>query len=156
TIFSDMSGGLAIDSADNLFVGLPGSILKISPSGVRTTFASRIVAAMAFQRNLAPNPAPYDFNSDGHPDYLLFNPSTRQTVLWYLNNNVVIGAASGPTLPPSYSVVGVADFNGDGKPDYLLFNSGTRQTVIWYLNNNVLVGSAPGPTLPPGWSVVAP
>ena len=54
TIFSDMSGGLAIDSADNLFVGLAGSILKISPSGVRTTFASRSVGAMAFQRNLAP------------------------------------------------------------------------------------------------------
>jgi hypothetical protein len=55
--------GLAIDSADNLFVAdvhweqqtLAGSILKITPSGVRTTFASRIVAAMAFQRNLAPN-----------------------------------------------------------------------------------------------------
>ena len=54
TIVSDMGGGLAIDSADNLFVGLAGSILKISPSGVRTTFASRSVGAMAFQRNLAP------------------------------------------------------------------------------------------------------
>jgi hypothetical protein len=76
TIFSDMSGGLAIDSADNLFVGLAGSILKISPSGVRTTFASRSVGAMAFQRNLAPNPAPTDFNNDGKPDYLLYNPNT--------------------------------------------------------------------------------
>ena len=28
-----------------------------------------------------------DFNLDGHPDYLLFNPSTRQTAIWYLNNN---------------------------------------------------------------------
>ena len=36
-------GGLAIDSADNLFVAdlvIPGSILKFTPSGVRTTFAS--------------------------------------------------------------------------------------------------------------------
>jgi hypothetical protein len=69
TIVSDMGGGLAIDSTDNLFVGeshweqrtLVGSILKITSSGVRTTFASRIVAAMAFQRTLTdfnpPNPA---------------------------------------------------------------------------------------------------
>jgi hypothetical protein len=57
TIVSDMGGGLAIDSTDNLFVGefhweqrtLVGSILKITPTGVRTTFASRIVGAMAFQ-----------------------------------------------------------------------------------------------------------
>ena len=43
--------GLAIDSADNLFVanGVSGNILKFTPSGVRTTFASRIVAAMAFR-----------------------------------------------------------------------------------------------------------
>ena len=58
---------------------------------------------MAFQRNLAPNPAPYDFNSDGHPDYLLYNASTRQTALWYLNNNVHIGGASGPTLPAGWN-----------------------------------------------------
>jgi hypothetical protein len=60
-----MGGGLAIDSTDNLFVGeshreqrtLVGSILKITPSGVRTTFAPRLVGALAFQRNLAPNAA---------------------------------------------------------------------------------------------------
>ena len=144
-----MSGGLAIDSADNLFVGLAGSILKISPSGVRTTFASRSVGAMAFQRNLAPNPAPSDFNSDGNSDYLLYNASTRQTALWYLNNNVHIGGASGPTLPAGWQPVGVADFNRDGHPDYLLFNSTTRDTVIWYMNNNVHIGGASGPTLGP-------
>ena len=90
-----------------------------------------------------------DFNGDGKPDYLLYNPSTRQTVIWYLNNNVLIGHAYGPTLWPGWSLVGVADFNGDGKPDYLLYNPSTRQTVIWYLNNNVLIGHAYGPTL---WS----
>jgi hypothetical protein len=29
-----------------------------------------------------------DFNSDGHPDYLLYNPTSRQTAICYLNNNV--------------------------------------------------------------------
>ena len=51
------------------------------------------------------NPAPTDFNNDGKPDYLLYNPSTRQTAMWYLNNNVIIGGAFAPTLPPGWSVV---------------------------------------------------
>ena len=154
--------GLAIDSADNLFVagGPGGSILKFTPSGVRTTFASRfipadsgccvIIAPMAFQpRAMAfqSNVAATDFNNDGRPDYLLYNASTHQTALWYLNNSVHIGGASGPTLWAGYTVVGVADFNLDGHPDYLLLNPNTRQTAIWYLNNNVHIGGASGPTL---------
>jgi elongation factor P hydroxylase len=100
-------------------------------------------------------PAPTDFNNDGHPDYLLYTSSTRQTKIWYLDNNTLIGSASGPTLPVGWQVVGVADFNRDGHPDYLLFNSTTHDTVIWYMNNNVRVTAAYGPTLPAGWSVVA-
>ena len=34
-----------------------------------------------------------DFNGDGQPDYLLYNVSTRQTGVWYLKNNVLIGGA---------------------------------------------------------------
>jgi hypothetical protein len=26
-----------------------------------------------------------DFNADGHPDYLLFNPTTQQSQIWYLS-----------------------------------------------------------------------
>jgi len=73
TIVSDMGGGLAIDSTDNLFVGeshreqrtLVGSILKITPSGVRTTFASRIVGAMAFQRIQTPTPTLVNISARG-------------------------------------------------------------------------------------------
>jgi hypothetical protein len=97
-----------------------------------------------------------DFNSDGHPDYLLCNSGTQQTGIEYPNNNVLIGAAFGPTLPGGWSVVAVADFNGDGHPDYLLFNATTRATVIWYMNNNVHTTGAYGPTLPAGWSLVGP
>ena len=97
-----------------------------------------------------------DFNRDGHPDYLLFNSTTRGTVIWYMNNNIRVTAAAGPTLPAGWSVVGATDFNLDSKPDFLLFNATTRQTVIWYMNNNVHVGGANGPTLPGGWSLVAP
>jgi hypothetical protein len=103
----------------------------------------------------SPIAEPYDFNNDGHSDYLLYNSNTRQTAIWYLNNNVFIGSANGPTVPAGWSVVGVADFNRDSHPDYLLFNSTSRATVIWYMNNNVHIGSTSGPVPPGGWSVVA-
>ena len=74
-----------------------------------------------------------DFNRDAHPDYALFNPSTRQTAIWYLNNRVYLRGAYGPTLPSGWQLVAVGDFNGDGKPDYVLYNASTRQTAIWYL-----------------------
>ena len=96
-----------------------------------------------------------DFNSDARPDFLLSNATTRQTALWYMDNNVRIGSASGPTPPAGWTVAGVADFNRDAQPDYLLFNSVSHATVIWYMNNNVHVGAASGPTLPAGWSVAA-
>src|SRR6476659_9375557 len=92
-------------------------------------------------------PVAYDFNQDGKPDYVLFNAVTHQTAVWYLNNNVFIGGAFGPTLPANWQVVGVADFDGDGRPDYLLFNSTSRQTAIWYLSGTTFISSAFGPSL---------
>ena len=48
-----------------------------------------------------------DFNGDGHPDFVLTTACTRQTAIWYLNNNVFISGAYGPTLPVGWSF---ADF----------------------------------------------
>jgi hypothetical protein len=60
-----------------------------------------------------------DFNRDGHPDYLLFKPTTGRTVIWYLNNNVYLGGAYGPTLPAGWSLVTDADVSGPPNPwDY--------------------------------------
>src|SRR4029077_5079465 len=75
-----------------------------------------------------------DFNGDGHPDVVVQNPSTHQTAIAYLNNNVVFGIASGPTLPGGCTLTGVADFNIDGHPDYVLFNSSMVLTAITYLS----------------------
>ena len=96
----------------------------------------------------------YDFNGDGEPDYLLYNASTRQTAVWYLNNNAFVAGTYAPTLPAGWRVVGVADFNGDSQPDYLLFNASTRQTAIWYLSGATFIGVAYGPSLPSGWELV--
>src|SRR5437773_2714351 len=101
-----------------------------------------------------------DFNGDGHPDYVLFlqNAKTPQTAIWYLNNNVFISSASGPTLPSWWFLGGVADFNRDGHPDYVLLDSpDAPDTAIWYLSGPRLVGSAHGPSVPrvpSGWGWV--
>src|SRR5207247_9601286 len=73
-----------------------------------------------------------DFNGDGKPDYLLYNVSTRQTAMWYLNNNVHIGGALGPTLPAGWDMAGAADFTRDGHPDYVVFKATTGRTAMWY------------------------
>src|SRR5437773_2298653 len=102
-----------------------------------------------------------DFNGDGHPDYVLLrqNAKTPQTAIWYLNNNVFISSASGPTLPSWWFLGGVADFNRDGHPDFVLLDSGiSPDTAIWYLSGPTLVGRANGPSVPrvpSGWALAA-
>jgi hypothetical protein len=96
-----------------------------------------------------------DFDGDGSPDYVLQKPSTHETAIWYLNNNVYIGSDAGPTIPTNWGVVAAADFNGDGKPDYVLQRAGTHQTAIAYMDDNVCVAAAWGPALPHGWELVA-
>ncbi len=86
-----------------------------------------------------------DFNGDGKPDYALYNANTRQTAVWYLNDNVFVGGAYGPTLAVGWGLRGVADFNRDGHSDYALFRSLTEQTAIWYLSGPTFIGSAYGP-----------
>lgn len=95
-----------------------------------------------------------DFNSDGRPDIVLYNATTRQTAIWFLNNNIYIGSAFGPLLTSGWSLKGQADFNRDGHPDFALFNSLTEQTVLWYLLGPTFIGGAYGPTLPNGWDLV--
>src|SRR5438552_3285344 len=96
-----------------------------------------------------------DFNNDGHPDYVLRNPGTRQTAIWYLNNNIYQGGALGPSITAGWALDGVADFNRDVHPDYALFNSATDRTAIWYMSGPTRIASAYGPTLPGGWDLVA-
>src|SRR5207253_1853205 len=112
--------GLPFAGAANLFAGArndrlapAATLYKCTPGGMRTTFASGMVAALAFQPTLPPAPtaAISDFNGDGHPDYVLYNRFTRQTAIWYLNNNVFIGGRYGLTIPAGWSVVDVADFD---------------------------------------------
>ena len=111
----------------------------------------------------APTPTPTpteravvaDFNGAGHPDFVVRNVTTRQTAIWYLNNNVFAGSAWGPTLAAGWGLRSVGDFNRDTHPDYALFNPVTDQTAIWYLSGPTFIRDAQGPTLPGGWELVA-
>ena len=94
-----------------------------------------------------------DFNHDGKPDYVLYNGGTHRTALWYMNNNVLLDGAPGPTLPAGWNLIDVADFDGDGQPDYALFKPNTRQTAILYLEGVTVVGAAPGPTIASGYQL---
>ena len=92
--------GLAIDSADNLFVAngvIPGSILKFTPSGVRTTFASGMVSAMAFQPTQTPTPTLVNISARGSVET---GEGTLITGFIITGNDSkqVISRALGPTL----------------------------------------------------------
>jgi len=151
----DQGYAIAIDSGGNAYITggtwsadfpIANAFQNVPRGGDTDAFVAKISDML---------PGPTDFNRDGKPDYALFKSSTRQTAIWYLNNNVYVSGASAPTLPAGWNLAEVADFNGDGKPDYVLFNTGTHQTAIYYLNNNALVNSAFGPTLPAGWGLVS-
>ena len=91
---------LAFARDGNLFVGECPTcdIVKITPGGTQSLFASPpAVGGLAFEP-----PAAYDFNQDGKRDYVLYNAVTHQTAVWYLNNNVFVGGAFGPTLPANW------------------------------------------------------
>jgi hypothetical protein len=157
------SPNVAVSNLFNPFIGYPNQ-QKIGDyiTVVSDDDSANVAYAATFNGEediyyvrIRPALPPTDFNGDARPDLLLFNAGTRQTAVWYMNNNVRTGNANGPTLPAGWSLASVADFNRDDHPDYLLFNTATRATWIWYMNNNVRIGNAFGPTLPVGWTVVA-
>ena len=96
-----------------------------------------------------------DFNSDGKPDYVLYNASTDQTVVWDPEQQRLYRRGLWADYSWGLERAGVADFNRDGESDYLLFNPSSRQTVIYYLSGVTFMGRTDGPTPPIGWAVVA-
>src|SRR5437660_10789791 len=83
-----------------------------------------------------------DFNGDAYPDYVLYNSSTGETMISYLNNTVVVAAVFGPTLPTGWKLIDFADFDSDCNPDYSLFVSCTGESVIGYLSGPIEIDAA--------------
>jgi hypothetical protein len=164
---STWSNNVAVSQPFNPFLGYPnqnkiGDYITIvsDNSGGNVAYSATFngeedIYYLRVSPDLITSTMPTDFNQDGRPDYLLYNPGTRQSAIWYLNGNIRIGGAYGPTLQSGWSIAAVADFSLDGRPDYVLVNPTTRQTMIWYLWDATFLGSASGPTLPPGWEIKA-
>ncbi len=148
-LFPTRAGGFALGNPSSLGEDANGE-LYITDIGNGSVF--KIVASAT--GGGASRAAVRDFNSDGHPDYVLQNANTRQTAIWYLNNNVFVSGAYGPTLAAGWALRALADFNVDSHSDYALFTPSTRQTAIWYLSGPTFIGGVYGPPLPNGWELV--
>ncbi len=157
------AANVAVSNSFNPFLGYPnqnkmGDYMSIvsDNAGASVSYCATFNGEQdIYYVRVAPAPVATDFNNDGHPDFVLYNAGPRQTVIWYMNNNVHVTGAYGPTLPAGWSLASVADFNRDGHPDYLLFNPATLQTVVWYLSGVTVLTANHGPTLPSGWELVA-
>src|SRR5919204_6804740 len=112
-----------------------------------------LLALFCTTTNGATHHQPWDFDGDGQPDFVLYNPNTFQTAIWYLNNTELKSGAPGPTLPPYWHVAAVADFDGDGHPDFALFDPITGQTAIWYLSGATYSSSTYGPSIPSDYAL---
>jgi FG-GAP-like repeat len=172
TSTTDQVNDLAFDSNGNLFVTFGDSVVEfVSVEGVLEPVPITVAGVPGGAGGIAIDPPTTtnvstsvsvqdtaiiaDFNGDGHPDFVVRNPTKSQTAIWHLNNNVLISGVLGPTLPAGWGLRGAADFNSDSHPDYGLFNSATRQTAIWDLSGPMFIAGALGPTPPSGWALVA-
>ena len=146
----------------NLGAGFPANT---TPSAVSSTYTAALNGINYVGPFIYPHPltllpvgtaraAVADFKGDSSPDYVLQRPSTHETAIWYLDNNVYTGSDSGPTLPASWDLRCVTDFDRDSHADYGLFNPRTGQTVIGYLSGPTVIGAAFGPTLAGVWTLV--
>jgi len=153
TAIQNYTGGTQLNVTANLSNLRPGAMYHfriVASNAAGTTLGADRTFTTPMARAVVA-----DFNGDATPDLVVQRTSPHQTAVLYLNNNAVIGAAVGPTLPAGWSLASAADFNGDGDADFVLSNAAARLTAIVYLSDMTVVGAAIGPTLAPGWELVA-
>ncbi|MGB9364951.1 MAG: FG-GAP-like repeat-containing protein [Xanthobacteraceae bacterium] len=95
-----------------------------------------------------------DFNRDSTGDVLWYNPATRDTDIWSLNNGQWAGSSTIGLHPAGYNIAGIGDFNRDGTSDVLWYNPTTRDTDIWLLNNGHWAASTTIGLHPAGYDIV--
>ena len=96
----------ADESSDLDLVVVANGVILMPGNGDGTFQAPTSTAVGSALFNYAPlEVLTADFNQDSKPDYALLNSTTRQTAIWYLNNNAFVSGAFGPTLPAGWSLV---------------------------------------------------
>jgi uncharacterized repeat protein (TIGR01451 family) len=103
-----------------------------------------------------------DFNRDGKPDILWHHAFSGQAVLWYMDNNVLLGGSF--TNPNGLSDVGwdmvaVGDYNFDERPDIVWRHQFSGQNVVWFMNGANLVSGTftnPSALADVRWKLVGP
>jgi hypothetical protein len=102
-----------------------------------------------------------DYDGNGKPDVVWFNPSTSQVKVSYYSGSqgtTLLGSSAMLTGSFGWTVVAAADFDGNGKPDLVWFNRSTGQVQVHYYGGaqgNVFQGVALLLTGSLGWDVVA-
>ena len=77
-----------------------------SLNGASSTYTSAVGPVIPSGWQLRSALGNYNYSVDKKPDWLLWNPITLQTQIWYMNAVTKIGSANGPTLPAGFSVFG--------------------------------------------------
>jgi hypothetical protein len=103
-----------------------------------------------------------DFNRDGKPDILWHHSFSGQIVLWYMDNNVLLGgtfATPNGLSDVGWQVVAVGDYNADERPDIVWRHIGSGQNVVWFMNNATLISGTftnPSSLTDTRWKLVGP
>jgi hypothetical protein len=102
-----------------------------------------------------------DFDGNGWPDLLLWEPATGELRLWYLGRLAIVG--SGGTDPPgdgdlAWRPAATGDFDGDGAPDILWRHAAGGALRVWIMDGVKLkseVTPQPPAASEPEWETVA-
>lgn len=81
-----------------------------------------------------------DFDGNGVPDLVWYNPSTGQAAIWYMGGpggaTIIDFAWLQPTGDPAWRIAAVGDFDANTKPDVVWQNDTTGQASVWYMGGS--------------------
>ncbi|MCW3099247.1 MAG: multicopper oxidase, type 2 [Chthonomonadaceae bacterium] len=172
--------GIAIDSADNVFVSTTnGPLYKITPAQVVSTYKNLSGYGVAIDDNgdiylattfnisrIAPSGAVTTISNSSNNSYLALGQSyaklfwhntTGDTTFWQLKGTAVAASGYIKTLADlNWKIVATADLFHNGHSELIWQNSAGGDIVYWELSGSTIVGSGYiGSTSDKNWTIVA-
>lgn len=98
-----------------------------------------------------------DFNNDGQSDIFWYNTFSGEPIIWFMDENTVIGVQNLPAVSPGsgWGIADFTDFNNDGSQDILWRNRISGENVIWSLQDSVLIDADAIPSISTDFEVAA-